>query len=424
MTTDTAESRAHTEPPTTLGKRLKLVGPGLILAAAGVGAGDMITGLEAGSRYGSALLWAVILGALVKFTLTEGVGRWYMSSGQTIVRGWRSLGRWLTAYILVHLLVLSFVYGAALPSVTALALDASFPGLLPSWVWGVLLGISGFVIVGIGRYGLFERIMEVLVLIMFVTVVGTAILTLPNLGDLALGVVPSLPEGSLLYAVSVVGGVGGTIGIASYGYWVRERGWRDSSWIPMMRFDSGVAYVLTGIFVLAMVIIGAQFLFGTGKSISDEAGVLALSDPIGERFGSVVSYLFLIGFFSVTYTSLIGGWNAFAYLFSDLIRTLRDVPDEEAQSYLSEKSPYFRGFLVYITFPPMILLVLGQPVFLVIIYAVLGALFQPILAITLLVLLNRRAAGEFRNGILANTVMGAIVLLFVALTAQEIVGLF
>ena len=124
MTTDAAESRAHTEAPTTLGKRLKLVGPGLILAAAGVGAGDMITGLESGSRYGSALLWAVILGALVKFTLTEGVGRWYMSSGQTIVRGWRALGRWVTAYILVHLLVLSFVYGAALPSVTALALDA------------------------------------------------------------------------------------------------------------------------------------------------------------------------------------------------------------------------------------------------------------------------------------------------------------
>ena len=54
MTTDAAEPRAHTEAPTTLGKRLKLVGPGLILAAAGAGAGDMITGLESGSRYGSA----------------------------------------------------------------------------------------------------------------------------------------------------------------------------------------------------------------------------------------------------------------------------------------------------------------------------------------------------------------------------------
>ena len=62
MTTEAAEPRARAEAPTSWRERLKLVGPGLVLAVAGVSAGDMISGLEAGSRYETALLWAVIVG--------------------------------------------------------------------------------------------------------------------------------------------------------------------------------------------------------------------------------------------------------------------------------------------------------------------------------------------------------------------------
>ncbi|MGI9049723.1 MAG: hypothetical protein ACR2GU_10210 [Rubrobacteraceae bacterium] len=69
----------------------------------------------------------------------------------------------------------------------------------------------------------------------------------------------------------------------------------------------------------------------------------------------------------------------------------------------------------------MVLLFLGQPVFLVILYAALGALFLPFLAVTLLWLLNSsRMAPEFRNRLLSNIAMGAAVLLFVVLGVQSI----
>jgi hypothetical protein len=85
---------------------------------------------------------------------------------------------------------------------------------------------------------------------------------------------------------------------------------------------------------------------------------------------------------------MLGAWNGGAHLFADCVRTIREVPDEEASEYLSEKSIFFRGFLAWMTFPPMVLLAFGEPVLLVIIYASLGALFLPFLAITLLILLN------------------------------------
>ncbi|HEV2745569.1 MAG TPA: Nramp family divalent metal transporter, partial [Rubrobacter sp.] len=339
------------EAPSTWGRRLRLVGPGLVVAATGVGAGDMVSSLTAGTEFGTILIWAVILGAALKFALTEGLGRWYMATRTTILEGWHSMGWWASIYFIVYLALVTFFFGAAAPSASALAVDAMFPGLMPFWLLAALHSlIFGFGICILGRYRLFERVMEVFVGVMFLTVVGLAILLTPNLGDLVLGtVVPRLPEGSLPFVLAVIGGVGGTFTLVSYTYWVRERGWRRPSWIPMMRTDLAVGYIMTGIFMVSMLVIGAELLFANGSSISDEGGLVALSDPISERFGAVASWLFLIGFWAAATSSITGAWNGGAYLFGDLVRTIRRVPEDgEGERYLSEKGVFFRAFLVWI----------------------------------------------------------------------------
>jgi Mn2+/Fe2+ NRAMP family transporter len=382
----------------------------------------MVTSLTAGTQFGTVLIWAIILGAVLKFALTEGLGRWYMATKTTVLEGWHSMGWWATGYFMVYLALVTFFFGAAAPSASALAVTAMFPGVMPLWAWAILHSVVfGFLICILGRYGLFERVMEVFVGIMFVTVVGLALLLAPNVGELALGTIwPRLPEGSLPFVLAVIGGVGGTFTLVSYTYWVRERGWRTPSWIPMMRTDLSVGYTATGIFMVAMLIIGAEMLFVSGASISDEGGLVALSDPIAERFGLVASWLFLIGFWAAATSSITGAWNGGAYLFGDLMRTVRRVPEERDEEYLSETGIWFRAFLVWITFPPMLLLTFDEPVLIVIIYASLGALFMPFLAITLIWLLNRRVGREYRSGLLSNLTLGASVVIFAVLAVREI----
>jgi Mn2+/Fe2+ NRAMP family transporter len=418
------EPTGRSEAPSNWGGRLRLIGPGLVVAATGVGAGDMVTSLTAGTQFGTVLVWAIVLGAILKFTLTEGLGRWYMATKTTILDGWRSMGLWASIYFIVYLVLVTFFYGAAAPSAAALAVTAMFPGVMPLWAWAILHSvIFGFGICIIGKYELFERVMEFFVGLMFVTVVGLALLLSPSLGDLALGtIVPRIPEGSLPYVLAVIGGVGGTFTLVSYTYWVRERGWRSPSWIPMMRTDLGVGYLVTGIFMVAMLVVGAEMLFVSGESISGEEGLVALSDPIAERFGAVASWMFLIGFWAAATSSITGAWNGGAYLFGDLVRSIRRVPEEQGEEYLSEKSVWFRAFLIWLTFPPMLLLTFQEPVLIVIIYASLGALFMPFLAITLMWLLNLRVGREYRSGLLSNIILGASVLIFVVLAAQEIIG--
>ena len=53
------------------------IAPGILIAATGVGAGDLLMATLAGSELGLAILWAAVLGAFLKWFFTEGIaGRW------------------------------------------------------------------------------------------------------------------------------------------------------------------------------------------------------------------------------------------------------------------------------------------------------------------------------------------------------------
>jgi Mn2+/Fe2+ NRAMP family transporter len=419
MGTDAIESIE--QPPQTFTGRVSLVGPGLIAAATGVGAGDIVSALAAGARLGMALLWAVLLGAILKYALAEAVGRWHLGSGTTILSGWRSLGMWTMVYFGIYIMIWGFSYGAAAMSAVALPLNALFPGLTVR-VWGIIAGCVGFALVAFGRYRFFERLMIALVGVMFVTVVGSAIAVVSDVESLTAGMRPQLPADSLIYVLGLLGGVGGSITLAAYGYWLREKGWRQAEWMQVMRVDNGMAYLITGIFVIAMMIVGAALLFGTGQDIGGEEGLISFAEQLEQRLGAGVRLMFLVGFFSAAATSLLGVWNGVSLLFADFVRVARGVPDADADRHVNETSPTFRLYLAWLTFPPMALLFLDRPVLLILVYTALGAIFLPYLAATLLWLLNRNVAGPYRNGWLSNLTLSASAILFAIIAINEIVN--
>ncbi|MGH8867585.1 MAG: Nramp family divalent metal transporter [Actinomycetes bacterium] len=417
-------TQATTTAPAPDTARWRYIGPGLVMAATGVGAGDMVSSIAAGGEYGLILAWAIFLGAFLKYVINEGLGRWYLVTGTTPMRGIVSLGTWSAWYVTAYLVVLAFVFGAAVMSACGLALNAMFPVGSVN-LWAAVSGVVGLGILWIGRYGTFEKIMGLLVALMFVTVVGSAALTTPSLPALAKGMTFQIPDGSLLYVLGLVGGVGATITLASYGYWLRDKGWSGPAWLPVMRLDLIVGYVLTPVFMVSMLIVGAQFLHGAAQGLDSEEGLIALSEPFGERFGDTARWLFLGGFFCAAFTSVLGAFNAMAYLFADLVRMFRGVPDEQATEHTTQKVLPFRAFLLWCTFPPMLLFLLGEPVMLVIVYAALGALIMPFLAVALLVMFNsKRVPRESRNGVLPNGMLLLCLALFAVLAYTEVVDLF
>ena len=59
---------------------------------------------------------------------------------------------------------------------------------------------------------------------MFITVVGSAIVVVSGAGSLLSGLTPQLPADSIVYVLGPLGGFGGSITLAAYGYWLREEG--------------------------------------------------------------------------------------------------------------------------------------------------------------------------------------------------------
>lgn len=408
------------QAPKSLKKKVAMIGPGLVVAATGVGTGDLVAALVAGAGFGLVFVWAIILGSIFKHFLNEGVGRFHLATGKTIIEGWQQMGKWATGYFGVYSVIWGFVYGAAAASACALAMTAMFP-VLPFWGWAVIHAIAGFLLIWTGRYLLFEKIMMVLIGLMFVTVIGSAVLFLPNIGDLLNGFVPTVPEGSFMLTLGLIGGVGGTITMASYGYWIKEKGWKGKDWVPMMRLDSKVAYFMTALFTVSLLIVGSQFLYGSGIEIKGEQGLYQLSEMIGDKFGSVFTWLFLIGFWSAAFSSLLGVWNGVPYLFADFVRLMK----KEHHRSVTEKDPAYRVYLAWLTFPPMLLLFFGKPIELIILYGALGALFMPFLSISLLWLLNSKRIGKpYSNSLLSNIVLIACLVLFAILSVQQLVGLF
>lgn len=97
----------------SLAQRFRSLGPGLIMAAAGIGAGDVVVASVTGLKFGSTLLWAIALTAALKFILTEALARWQLATGETVVRAWVTrLPRVVSVLLALYLVLWAYLVGA------------------------------------------------------------------------------------------------------------------------------------------------------------------------------------------------------------------------------------------------------------------------------------------------------------------------
>ena len=239
-------------------------------------------------------------------------------------------------------------------------------------------------------------------------------------GDTIASIFPRrLPRGrdQWIWILGVLGGVGGTVTMLSYGYWIREANRRGPDGLRESRLDLVVSYVLAGLFGAAMVMIGSR-ITGTGKGA---AVALQLADQLSSVLGPYARWIFLAGFWGAVFTSLLGVWQSAPYLFADILRARksRGLRQPEHVAELRRSKPY-RWYLLAIAIIPLTLL-WGTVKEVQLVYAALGAAFMPVTALTLLVMNNRtKWVGEYRNGVVVNVLLVVTLALFTYLAVAGI----
>lgn len=399
------------------------IGPGILVAATGVGAGDLATATFAGAHLGTAILWAVVVGASLKYLLNEGLARWQLATGTTLLEGaMQHLGRPVQWIFLVYLVVWSYLVAMALMSACGVAAHAILPlfenAAHGKIVFGILHSLIAATLVIVGGYGLFEKVMGVCIGIMFVVVCLTALLLSPGWSELLTGaLVPTIPQfraEGLGWTIALLGGVGGTVTVLCYGYWIREEGRESLQDLNACRVDLAAGYAMTAIFGLAMVIIGSQLgdLGATGSGLIIEVAQ-TLETKVG-RWGPILKWSFLIGAWGAVFSSLLGVWQSVPYLYVDFWRLLHGNTADEPPTKLSTRSLLYRAHLAALAILPISGLFLFNFSRAMKINGIVGALFIPMLAVALLLLNGnaRRIGAEQRNSRSTTLLLVATLIVF------------
>ena len=404
----------------------KLAGPGLVVAAAGIGSGDVVSATVGGAKYGVVLLWAIALGAFFKFVLSEGIARFQLATGQTVVEGWSAyLPRWVQYYFVFYLVLWTVAVSAALTNATGLGLANLTGGAIPQSWGAVLHSLVGGVLVWFGGYARFEQVMKLLVGVMGFSILVCAMLTLSDPATALQGLLmPTIPDNSGTYVLSLIGGIGGSVTMLSYNYWMREEGMRGAGFLNYVRADVGIAYLFTAIFGLSIMLIANRAFFLPGVTITDAQAVPKMAETLGTILGSFGRMAYSAGFWAAVFASLLGVWQSVPYLYADLYSIMTGATGDAREALTQVTSLPYRRALIFITLVPLPLAFTGSPLVVIVTYTIVGSLFVPFLAATLLYLNNRVAwtTAVPRNHWMTNLLLVGILALFLAVGSQEAMG--
>lgn len=381
---------------------MKRLGPILfwsVISAAFIGPGTVTTAAAAGALYGPKLLWALVFSTAACVVLQEATAR------LTIVSR-RDLGQALQE---------RFGGGGVTRFVPGLALGAVVLGCAAYEAGNILGGVSGAVLAtgassrwltlgaGATAFGLLwvgtttsvSRILGGFVATMGLAFLVTGARLGPDAAALARGaLVPSLPEGSSLLVLGLVGTT-----VVPYNLFLGSGIARGQS-LGEVRFGLVVAILLGGIISMGVLIVGT--------AVDPPLSFQALGDALRARLGGWAEGFFAYGLLAAGLSSAITAPLAAAVAARSVLRR----PKDQAGGAWGERAWRFRGVWLLVLLTGLAFgLAEVRPIPAIILAQALNGLLLPFVAVFLLIVVNdRRLMGrDGVNGPLSNGALGVVV---------------
>ncbi|MDW8302146.1 MAG: Nramp family divalent metal transporter [Bacteroidia bacterium] len=399
---------------------LEVVFPGVLLAATGIGASDFFGATWAGTVAGTSLLWAIVLGVLLKYFLTVGMAKWQLYSGQTILETWlTAFPKWIQIIFILYFLVWAILVSAALMGACGLAIHQLDVPKLHDYskynnaIYAALHGFIGWIFVRFIRFEGFEKFISLVVGFMFLAILLSCfrVEVQGNMLDL-----PAFPIEKPVVILAIISGIGGTVTLLSFSYWIKEKGWNRLSNFKEVKLSAAAGYLISGLFGACILFIVSHVLRPHGILADSEESAKEAFKKIGSLMDEKVGrYLFISGFYAAVIGSMLGVWQSVPYFFANGYYLLKKRSFEG--SYTTTL-PY-RYFQAFMILTAMFFLVQKAQILLVM-YSLFGSLFMPMVAISLMVLNSKKEMGKYKNSLLLNLFLAMVVVLYVIIIAIEL----
>lgn len=402
-------------------KWFRNIGPGTLVAAAFIGPGTVTLCTLTGVNFGYHLIWVMMLSVFATIILQEMSARLGIISqkGLSTVLSEEIKNKYFKQFTVV-LILFAIVIGNA--SYEAGNISGGILGLETVFgehhirffnssvnLMSLFIGGVAFLLLYIGNYKFLEKALVSLVILMSLSFVITAILTKPNVLEIAKGMfVPSLPEGSLLTVIGLIGTTVVPYNIFLHASLVKEK-WFQKEDVKKAKKDTIISIVLGGLVSVAIIISAASI---QSKEILNAADLAKGLEPL---YGSFAKYFLAIGLFAAGITSAITAPLAAAYVAKGCLGF---------KGGLQSKS--FRAVWIFILVLGVVFSSFGiKPIEIIKFAQVANGMLLPIITAILLWIMNKKnVLGNYVNSKIQNAIGIFILLVTIFLGLKGILKVF
>ena len=295
----------------------KSLGPGLLFAGAAVGVSHLVQSTRAGADFGFGLLWALLIAGIFKYPFFQFGPRYAAATGETLLDGYKKLGKGVLAISYGISFITMFIIQAAVTIVTA-GLAVNLFGTFDMVTWSLIITIVSILILLVGKYKLLDGLMKYVILVLTVcTLIAVSVALIKT--EQAFDFTQIIPKGTIeiTFLIAFLGWMPAPLDISIWqSIWSLEKEKTTFQKITPKQaiFDFNVGYMGTIFLAVCFVVLGALVMNNSGEIFSSK-GV----DFAGQLISLYTENLGVSAYFFIAIA-------AFTTMFSTTITTLDASP--------------------------------------------------------------------------------------------------
>jgi Mn2+/Fe2+ NRAMP family transporter len=342
--------------PRTFFQYLKSFGPGFVVILTWLGSGDIISAGVSGGNYGYALMWAMVFALLMRFFFVTTIAKYQLCNqhNEGVLDGLVRLHPLFAPFLLIVVFVIGHINGTYLLAGVGETMTR-ITGVGSQLQWAIVWIVIGLIIVFRPIYNRAELVFKLFLILLTVSLVGTAIWVGPNVIGILKGTftfqLPAKqgPFGAMVVAMAMVGAVGGSLMNLVYPYFLEQKGWKGPKYRRLQTYDFVLAIIAMIIFNLAVWTLGAELVHAGGKQIESLDDLTYLLSIVLGDSGRI---LFLLGMFAAVYTSLLGNGLGLGYLGSHALYRWKNRDSNQTPINYKEQ-PIYKYIAIWIFVSPL-----------------------------------------------------------------------
>ncbi|WP_299011880.1 divalent metal cation transporter [uncultured Shewanella sp.] len=292
---------------------LRAMGPGLLMAAAAIGASHLVASTRAGAEFGWQLAWVIVAINVIKYPFFAAGARYTVATGESLLQGYYHQGR---GYLVVFTLLNAVGAVASTAGVTMLT-SAMLTLFIPLSIdiLALIVLFSSLALIIFGHYRLLDKLSKVIMFALtLTTLIAVAMaLNIPPVMSSDFVAVSPWQWANIGFLVAMMGWMPAPIEVSVWNsLWLIEKQKQMPISKKQALLDFNLGYVLTIVIALAFLSLGSLVMYGTNETFSNSGALFAnqiidlYSNVMGGESRYLIGVVALLCIFSTTVTVIDG----------------------------------------------------------------------------------------------------------------------